>query len=110
MPSKWGIYRPLLTFTYVYISCCSSACLSKTSSLLVQHASDYRTHVATHPGGARHSCWTCGAQFTTRTALNEHSVLHAAPEIAGSACRLCQTEFQVQLYVILVMYKYQLIV
>lgn len=74
------------------------AYLSNFSLLHLQRASEYRTHIATHPGGARHSCWTCGAQFATLTALNEHSVLHAVPEIAGSACRLCHTEFQVQFY------------
>ncbi|CAH2052515.1 unnamed protein product, partial [Iphiclides podalirius] len=62
--------------------------------LSFQRASEYRAHIATHPGGARHSCWTCGAQFATRTALTEHSVLHAAQDLSGSACRLCHTEFQ----------------
>ncbi|CAG5047472.1 unnamed protein product [Parnassius apollo] len=62
--------------------------------LSFQRASEYRSHVAQHPGGARHSCWTCGAQFATRAALTEHSVMHAAPDIVNSTCRLCHNNFQ----------------
>ncbi|CAK1590088.1 unnamed protein product [Parnassius mnemosyne] len=62
--------------------------------LSFQRASEYRAHVALHPGSARHSCWTCGAQFATRDALTEHSAMHATPDIVNSTCRLCHTNFQ----------------
>ncbi|XP_034827473.1 zinc finger protein 250-like [Maniola hyperantus] len=61
--------------------------------LSFQHASEYREHIAIHPGGARHSCWTCGAQFTSKDALKDHSTLHAA--LAQSlVCNLCNVTFQ----------------
>ncbi|KPI98976.1 Zinc finger protein 225 [Papilio xuthus] len=62
--------------------------------LSFQRASEYRTHISQHPGGARHSCWTCGAQFATRASLTEHSAMHAAPDITSSTCRLCHSNFQ----------------
>ncbi|XP_068623641.1 telomere zinc finger-associated protein-like [Battus philenor] len=62
--------------------------------LSFQRASEYREHIAQHPSSSRHSCWTCGAQFATRAALTDHSVMHTAPDFPGSACRLCHTSFQ----------------
>ncbi|XP_023941989.2 zinc finger protein 62 [Bicyclus anynana] len=62
--------------------------------LSFQHASEYREHVSTHPSGARHSCWTCGAQFTSRDALKEHSILHAAADAQSLVCNLCAVACQ----------------
>uniref|UniRef100_S4PDB0 Zinc finger protein 266 n=1 Tax=Pararge aegeria TaxID=116150 RepID=S4PDB0_9NEOP len=60
-----------------------------------QHASEYREHIATHPSGARHSCWTCGAQFTSKDALKDHSILHAtALDAQRLMCNLCNMSFQ----------------
>ncbi|CAG9558861.1 unnamed protein product [Danaus chrysippus] len=56
-----------------------------------QHAAEYRSHVASHPGGGRHSCWTCGAQFARRDALRDHSAEHSTP---GLTCQLCRSRFQ----------------
>ncbi|CAH0713382.1 unnamed protein product, partial [Brenthis ino] len=57
-----------------------------------QHASEYRAHIAIHPGGARHSCWTCGAQFNSKDALRDHTTLHAAAQTL--TCNLCSITFQ----------------
>ncbi|XP_047538618.1 GDNF-inducible zinc finger protein 1-like [Vanessa tameamea] len=57
-----------------------------------QQASEYRAHIAIHPGGARHSCWTCGAQFNSRDALRDHTTLHAAA--LSLVCQLCNVTCQ----------------
>ncbi|CAH2093329.1 unnamed protein product [Euphydryas editha] len=60
-----------------------------------QQASEYRAHIAIHPGGARHSCWSCGAQFNSRAALRDHAALHGAerdradPPARAWECPVC---------------------
>lgn len=48
---------------------------------------EYRSHASSHPADARHSCWTCGAQFDSRDAQQRHMTDHAAE--GEFKCPLC---------------------
>ncbi|XP_053617558.1 zinc finger protein 287-like isoform X2 [Plodia interpunctella] len=59
--------------------------------LSFQRLSEFRAHEATHAADAPHSCWTCGAQFSSRQRARDHQRLHHDHTLL---CYLCNTTFQ----------------
>ncbi|CAF4803928.1 unnamed protein product [Pieris macdunnoughi] len=61
-------------------------------------ASEYRSHVNSHGSSARHSCWTCGAQFTSLEAFQDHTLLHRvqANNQLVNCCPVCEETFSSQ--------------
>lgn len=53
---------------------------------------EYRAHCATHAADALHSCWTCGAQFTSRGALRAHAGAECGATLSCALCGRTHTD------------------